>query len=214
MDFLKALAKYLLTLALVFAVLAVVLRLFYVDIVTVGDNSMAPTLLAGEQVVVWRLADLEVGDVALCEKPVTRGAQQFIISRIIAQSGHQIATVNGALNVSGRISRTELQQRVHFYNTVANRAELPWLGREVLHEHEHQVFVNRVPPFTMAPVNSVVGFYMLGDNRVQSTGDSRAFGPAIPNRCRGRVVMRWSVTATPGHEDDVHRTHAAFDPIH
>ncbi len=213
MDFLKAFGKYLLTMVIVFVALGIVVRIFYVDIVTVGDNSMAPTLLAGERVIVWRLAELEVGDVALCEKPVRSGVQQFMISRVVAHTGHQIAVENGVLNVSGRKAQSVLQERLRFYNTTASRDELPWRAREDLHGHEHDMFVTRVPPFSMRPVGSINGFFMLGDNRTQSTLDSRALGTVSPNRCRGRVVLRWSVAPPSGHDDDVYGTHEAFDRI-
>ena len=214
MDFLRAFTKYILTMAAALVALGLVIRVFYVKIVTVGDNSMAPTLLAGEEVVVWKLGAIEVGDVALCEKPVRRGAQEFVVARVVAQRGQQIGTTNsGSLIVSGRTWPTEIQRQVRFHDSRRRRDDTLWLGEEVLFGHTHSVLVHRTPPTTIHERESVSGFYLLGDNRTTSN-DSRAYGAAVPERCIGRVVMRWSTVAATDIDDDIHRTHHAFDRIH
>ncbi|QQR91738.1 MAG: hypothetical protein IPJ88_08540 [Myxococcales bacterium] len=50
-------------------VVLAVLRIFFVDLGIIGHNGMAPTLIAGDQVAVWRNAKLERGDVAMCLHP-------------------------------------------------------------------------------------------------------------------------------------------------
>lgn len=214
MDFLRAFGKYLLTMAVALGLLALFVRIFYVKIVTVGDNSMAPTLLAGEEVVVWKLGDVEVGDVALCEKPVTRGAQEFVISRVVAQRGNQVgSTSSGSLIVSGRTWPTVVGERVRFHDSTHQRDVALWRGEETLARGTHSVFVNRSVPMSIRERETVSGFYMLGDNRT-SSNDSRTYGSAVPDRCIGRVVMRWSTVDATDINDDVHRTHHAWDRIH
>ena len=64
-GFLRGTFKLFLWLAVPAAIAAGILRVFFVDVVTVGHNGMAPTLLLGDQVLVWRDAQVNHGDIVV-----------------------------------------------------------------------------------------------------------------------------------------------------
>ena len=47
--------------------IAGVLKLFFVDVIHVPHNGMAPTLVYGDLVLVWRNAKVDMADVVVCE---------------------------------------------------------------------------------------------------------------------------------------------------
>ena len=48
------------------------------------------------------------------------------------------------------------------------------------------------------------GVYLLGDNRSESTYDSREFGEVDPERCLGQVILRWKAGAVERRRLDHH----------
>src|SRR4051812_34835095 len=76
-------------LALVLAAIAGVLKLFFVDVYTVPHNGMAPTIVAGDQVLVWRDANADLANIMLCEHPSK--PNELVIGRALAFAGHTIS---------------------------------------------------------------------------------------------------------------------------
>jgi signal peptidase I len=85
-----AILRGLFSLASVLVAIAVVLKVFFVDILLVPHNGMAPTLLYGERVLLWRNAHVDMGDVVVCEHPARPEAS--VLGRAIAFAGHTVAS--------------------------------------------------------------------------------------------------------------------------
>ena len=65
----KEFAKFVLFVLGFVALVAGILRATKVDEIVVGDDRMAPTILAGERVFLWRGAIIDRGDVVVCANP-------------------------------------------------------------------------------------------------------------------------------------------------
>ncbi|MFI5307415.1 MAG: S26 family signal peptidase, partial [Polyangiales bacterium] len=90
--------KFLLNLAAVLVIAGVLVRMAFVDVVSVRDNGMAPTLVYGDEVLVWKGAHVDMADVVVCQHPVRTG--ELVIGRAVAFAGHSIHTdYNGMLYV-------------------------------------------------------------------------------------------------------------------
>ncbi|MGB0679320.1 MAG: S26 family signal peptidase [Polyangiales bacterium] len=66
---LGVLLQWLFSLLVLVALVVVVLRVFFIDMAVVGHHAMAPTILAGDEIVIWRTQEFTVGDVAVCRHP-------------------------------------------------------------------------------------------------------------------------------------------------
>lgn len=167
-----------------------VLRVFFMDIVVMGHDGMAPTLLAGEEVLMWRGADdAETGDILVCHHPTDNG--QMVMGRVIGKSGMNIHADRGQLSVSGtRPQRNILNEEIRFFDNDLNRNVNLVLSEDTFGNTTHMAFW---PEGQFRLRDSVVGanhYYLLGDNRSQHANDSRTFGHVAMSRCIGRLFMR------------------------
>src|SRR5262245_12692468 len=89
MRALGSLIRLLFTLASLLALVALVFKPFFVDIIMVPHNGMAPTLLYGERVLVWRGAKADMADVMVCEHPAKPEAS--VLARAVAFAGHTVS---------------------------------------------------------------------------------------------------------------------------
>lgn len=165
-----------------------ILFLFFVHRVRVSHNAMAPTLLAGEEALVWRNADIEMGDVVVCEHPGRRG--EFVIGRVVAKPGMRIESPRGQLTVSDTRADVDYQGTVRFYDTVLDRTDTMRSGVETLGNTEHRFFIRKDDHLRIRPTEVSKGPYLLADNRSVRGNDSRQFGPVDVETCIGQVFMR------------------------
>jgi signal peptidase I len=146
----------------VLAVVAVVaLRLFVLEPFRIPSGSMAPTLQAGDQVLVDKRAysdtDPRRGDLAVFHAPRTG---EILLKRVVAVGGDMVGIEDGVLVVDGR------------------RPREPYADPDAI----DSVYFGpvRVRPGTV---------FVLGDNRANSE-DSRDFGAVATGRLIGRVRAR------------------------
>lgn len=165
-----------------------ILYLFFIRAVQVGHNGMAPTLLAGEQAVLWRDADIEMGDIALCEHPGRKG--RFVMGRVVGKRGMRIEAPRGQLQIEGSTVDRDIQGDLRFFDTTADRTVTMVRGVEILGNTEHQYFIRKDDHLRLRPTEVTAGLYLLGDNRSNRADDSRAFGEVDPDECIGTVFMR------------------------
>ncbi len=143
-------------------VLAVwLLAVFAVEPVTVGSDSMRPTLQSGDRVLIdkvsFRFRSPRRGDVVAFAAPDTG---TLTVKRVVGVAGDQVAIRDGVLWVAGR-ARAEPYVDLKTIDSV-------YFGPTV------------VPPGTV---------FVMGDNRAESI-DSRDFGPVPLSEVVGRV-LRW-----------------------
>ena len=69
MRVLRDLLQTIFKLASFAALIAFVLKVFFVDIYVMPHNGMAPTLIYGDRILIWRRAKPDMGDIVLCSHP-------------------------------------------------------------------------------------------------------------------------------------------------
>jgi signal peptidase I len=191
--------KFLLNVAAALVIIGVLVRIAFIDVVTVRDNGMAPTLVYGDEVMVWKGAHVDMADVVVCEHPVRSG--ELVIGRAVAFAGHTIHTdYNGQLYVDRDQAASQIDGHARFYDETRKKlyemqhGEIDYMGK-----HSHAFFQEQNDRLNVPSYTIEKGVYLLGDNRSESSFDSREFGEVDPARCKGQVFLRW--TAAPGNEE-------------
>jgi len=155
-----------LAVAAVVASAGIGVREFVAEPFRIPSESMAPTLQAGDHVLVDKVAygrnRVERGQLAVMHEP---GSGELVLKRIVAVAGDTVGIEDGVLVVNGRRS-------VEPY-TDPSDIDAEYFGP------------------TEVPLGSV---FVLGDNRANSE-DSRDFGAVPVTSLVGRVVARiWPVS--------------------
>ena len=185
----------------VVAIAAVLVRLVFLEQVTVRDNGMAPTLIYGDEVLVWKGASADMADVMVCEHPSRTG--ELVIGRAVAFAGHTLHTDhNGMLYVDQNQAATQGTGEMH--STTSAQADVGHDARSdrLLRQALHEFFLQKGDRLSLNTYTVENGVYLLGDNRSESAFDSRDFGEVDPKRCLGQVILRWK--PAPERDDDVH----------
>lgn len=205
-----ALFRSLFSLLSLCAAVAVVFKLFFVDIVLVPHNGMAPTLVYGDRVLVWRRATVDMGDVVICEHPARPEAS--VLGRAVAFAGHSVSTDRaGALLVDEDRANLEWGGALRFFDVTRNKLFSMRTGDiDYRRQHRHQFMVEAGETFELRSYLVNRGAYLLGDNRTAPADDSREFGEVDPAKCRGQVFLRLS--PAPPQNDDIR--HGYLDWIH
>jgi signal peptidase I len=189
-------AKFLAFVAVVLCIIGAVLKTWFVAIVEIGHNGMAPTLVAGDTVVLWRDASIEHGDIVLCHHPTD--TTRWVLGRVVGRNGTQLSVVRGQLTVEGRVPPTDLREEVDFLDRGDGERVRMRFGVEHLGNDEHFVFARTDRPMRMRPTGDYDGLYLLGDNRTYTGEDSRTFGPIAESTCVGQIFMRiWASPESP-----------------
>ena len=167
-----------------------VLKWLYVDVVTVGNDAMAPTYFGGDTVLVWRTTEFDHGDVMLCRHPRTAGA--WVMSRMVGRAGMRVALEREQLTVNGQRVNRDFQGEFQFEDQSSHaQVRFVW-GREELGEVDHLFMERPERNIVMRPIDGATGVFLLNDNRTWVGDDSRTFGPVQESDCTGVVFMRWS----------------------
>jgi len=182
------LLKFVVILAVLFAIACGVLKWLYVDIVTVNHDGMAPTIFAGDQVLVWRSTEFDHGDIILCRHPRTQGA--WVLGRIVGRPGMNVSIIREQLTINNQTVQRDFQGTFQFEDQASHAlAPFNW-GIEELGEVDHYFMEREDRAVAMRPVEEISGFFLLSDNRTYVGEDSRAFGPVRHTDCVGYVFMR------------------------
>lgn len=205
----RGLLKGLLWITGILAVLAGLGRLFLFKVWTIPDDpalnaSLAPTLAAGDVVIVLTKGERGFGDLVRCGDP--EDAQRWVVGRISGKEGDQVRVDDrGVLTLNGRRYDTTESCAPGDY-TVAHpvsghtmklqcgRVEMAdsWhmkaIGEKGVEPYEHKVGPGRV--------------FLLADDRSYHD-DSRDFGAVPAESCTEQLVFRlWS---KEGWSDTKHR---------
>lgn len=190
--------------------IAGVLKLFYVDVIQVPHNGMAPTLVYGDLVLVWRNARVDMGDVVVCEHPSRPEAS--VLARAVAFAGHSVSTdAYGYLLVDEDRANIEWEGDLRFYDVTRQKLFNMRAGSiDYMRQNRHRFMLEVDTTFNLGTYAVNHGVYLLGDNRADPDDDSREFGEVDPARCKGQVFMR--VRPAPQQDDDVRNGY--LDVIH
>lgn len=191
MRAIEGLLKLALNLGVLLLVIFTVARFTVVDVLTMPHNGMAPTLVAGDEVLVWRGADVDFTDVVVCPHP--KDPRRTVISRAVGFNAVRVNTDHNGVLQLGR-DRTVVVGLggASFYDELRkkrfrmHRGEISYHGRR-----KHEIMREHGKTFSLRSYQLQPGMvYLLGDNRSDYSNDSRAFGGVDPETCDGQVFMR------------------------
>ena len=186
----KAIFKLVFVVGVIALAIAGVLRIFFVDLIVVGNNGMAPTIIAGEEVLMWRGTDsLDLSDIVVCRHPTDN---RVVMGRLIARNGTKVNVERGTLQVAGQSPGVDIQEPRQFYDVDIGRASTYTYALEQIGNTEHPIFVKERYNFRLR--ETVVGegkIFLLSDNRSAEIHDSRSYGELDPSNCLGTIFMRW-----------------------
>lgn len=171
--------------------LALLIKQELLEIFRTSSESMQPTLLPGDNVVVLKPRHdraPERGDLVAFASP--RDESQVFIKRVIGVAGDRIELDGHQLRINGAPLPTAL-------DTQSSLAESPGgaegqLWRETLGKHEYRTWHDddASPAEPLDVTVEPESVFVLGDNRDQSF-DSRHFGTVPLKLLRGRAVLVW-----------------------
>jgi signal peptidase I len=160
---------------------ALMLRAWAVQAYRIPSGSMEDEILAGDFVLVNKLAYRgdkvpQAGDVIVFRYPLN--PDRDFVKRVIATAGQKVAMRNKKLFVDGR------------------EVPLPEHGKNIAHDTLSSIFSNRD---NFGPVVVPQGnYFVMGDNRDDSE-DSRFWGTVPDDHVKGQVMwVYWSWTPLPG----------------
>lgn len=200
-SFSGALFKLLLWVGGLLAIVAGVLNMFFVRIAVISEDNMAPALLAGERIVLWRDAELGLSDIAVCKHP-TR--EQYVIGRVVATAGMTISTDRLSIYiVNGSRPSVESKGTIDFIDQHSGH-RLPMLWGNISYAgFDHTWMMRPRDKIRIPPTKIGSGIYLLSDNRSFHGADSRTFGEIDPSTCLGQVFFRLQ-PAHPPRDDVAH----------
>jgi signal peptidase I len=148
--------------------LAIFIRFFIAEPRYIPSDSMMPTLLMGDRLVIekvsYRLHPPERGNIVVFSAPqplqeLGFGQDEALIKRIVGRPGQTIAVEHGLVYVDGQ----PLQES----------------------------YIAEPPNYEMEPVQIPEGtFFVLGDNR-NNSNDSHVWGPLLQQNIIGQAVFRF-----------------------
>jgi signal peptidase I len=198
-------AKAALWVLIVLAV-AVVLGWFFFYAETVPDHAMAPTMWAGDKVLVLKRGKLHRGDVAVCEHPDF--PDQTILGRIVGMSGDSVSIVRGQLHLNGNILHEETEGPfVYMDRTSSTEAFETRLTKkmQIIGGTISYLLYDEMPVLKDMPKTVVEsGYFLLADNRAGGI-DSRSFGEVHESLCRGRAFFIYKAVKGIGDADNTRR---------
>ena len=198
--------KFLLWVGGAVGIVVAILRIWFVDIVVVGDDGMMPTIFPGDTVAIWRRSTPGLGDVTLCENPSAPGIHT--VSRVLAMPGDTVeilgdqSAARSGVQVASAHSqppRFAINRHPVDYDSNGTRSMPdPTTGqareyaykREMLGNNPHDIFGDPRGRFWIPETRAENGYYLLGDNRTNHSFDSRSFGVVPIETCHGIVIAR------------------------
>jgi signal peptidase I len=156
--------------------------------------SLAPTLRAGDWIVLWRGTPAGFGDLVLCPDPTD--ASQVVIGRIAGEANDTVQIDGeGSLQVNNSrvVSETACDRPTFDLDqpVTGDPVELR-CDFEVLGGVQHQRALRGPEGLRPAPVNTKVPkdrVFLVSDNR-QFPFDSRNYGPVPKDSCAEAVIFR------------------------
>ncbi|MFK7991089.1 MAG: signal peptidase I [Sandaracinaceae bacterium] len=196
-EFYRGLAKFVGVVVVIGAIAVAVLYAFFVRVVEVGHNAMAPTVMAGDTIVVWKTQSFELGDAVLCRYPGQSG--RYALARIVARAGQQLVIDgSGHITINGDSPDRDLHSELAWDDTTTGRrTPVNWADEEILGHNYRYFWRPNLVRGSRSPRRVERGYFLLNDNRLAAGEDSRAFGPVMAADCIGTLLMRLEAGPSP-----------------
>jgi len=203
-GFITKLIRLAITLGVIGVVGSILAKEFFVDVVEINHNGMAPNVVAGDEIAVWRGATADMANVMVCEHPTRQG--ELVIGRAVAFAGHTIhKDYNGVIYVDDDRTATEAEGVKVFYDvTMKKQYQMTYGKISYGTRHDHTYFIERGTTLDLPTYTVSSGMYLLGDNRSDRIHDSRVFGEVQPDTCLGQAFLR--LKSAPSNDDDLDRS--------
>jgi signal peptidase I len=181
---------------------------FFFGTETVPDNSMAPTLWAGDKVLVLERGEIDRGDIAVCEHPDFPG--EVVMGRVVGMPGDTVSIQRSQLSINGEIMHEEAEGPFVYWDrrSSAEAFELTLLKKKVIIGGTiAYLLYDREPRMGNFPKTTIEdGYFLLGDNRVHGAAiDSRDYGEVHESLCRGKAFFVYSAVKGIGDADEERR---------
>lgn len=187
MRFQKELLKLVLLMVVVAAIIAGILRGFFVTPVRITNDGMAPTLIAGEQAYMWRGSEPTIGSIAVCQD----GSGNTIVGRVVLVGPGTIAMDSRGMIRSGRVEERDLKEVETFQNQDISRQEQVRRVRVNYAEQDHEVFEPERGLRDLREIDVPADrIFLLGDHRGNRENGGRGYPPMVPSSCLGTIFMR------------------------
>jgi signal peptidase I len=158
------------------------------------EAALAPTLAAGDLVLLSKVTEPSFGDLVVCPEPDY--PERIVVGRVYAEAGDSITFAQGKPVVNGKPPKIERQCTPAQF-TVIHPDEV---GKEIHQQCFWEAMANRLhqtgslagfpPPRGGRNVEVPPGHvYLVSDNRLFPY-DSRDYGPVLRETCRETVVFR------------------------
>ncbi|MGB8332059.1 MAG: signal peptidase I [Polyangiales bacterium] len=188
-------------------VIALVLKVLFFDMAEVGHNGMAPTLLRGERVLIYKRGEPSLGSIAVCRHPSEDG---WVVGRVAATGGMTIDSFGKKVRINGEPVPFDEKGTTTFLNTDNDLTDTVIWGDEYLETGPHQIFMAPDEGHRVRETEVPGGkLYLLGDDRAYMGQDSRVYGLVDASSCRGTIVFR--LTPVEGLEHEL--AHRYFELI-
>ena len=185
----KSALKFLVVVLAIFGAIGGLLRYFFITPVVITDDGMAPTILAGETVLMWKTTETpEFGDILVCRHPRSTG---YVVGRFIARPGMVISANRGSMRIDGHAPDRNLQRTMNFTMHGETRPRQVIIGSEVVGIYDHPFMQDAQLGYRARDIRVRDGIFLMGDNRLPHSFDSRTYGVVDPTTCVGHVFMRW-----------------------
>lgn len=195
----------------VLAVIVAILKVFFVDVVIVYDDRMAPTMIAGERVLMWRAGTPHIGDIAVCAHPTSPG--EFVIGRVMGDASSPLTALRGEVAVAGRTPDRNWLGSFDYVEPNSDRGVEHRYGTEVIDGQDHEFMTRMRFVFATREVRILPGHvFLLNDQRSLTTLDSRSFGAVDAATCIGTIFMR--LQPAEGRQSEPPFDHGYLDILH
>ena len=184
----KEALKVVVWLIVIGAIVVFVLRKYFIARATAVDEGMAPTILSGDEVAVWKHATPAIGNIFLCVAP---DDGSLIMGHVVGKPGMTVEEKRGNFFLSGEPIATTVSRTLDFYDTDLDVAVNVEMGIAE-YANVHQPFFRQPGDATsFAPVTVPPGhIYLLGANWASEHHDSRFHGTVPISACIGQVFVR------------------------
>ena len=170
-------------------VVGLIAKFFFVELAVVSHNAMAPTILTGERVLIWKNGEPNLGAIAVCARPRVGG---FTLGRVIATENMAVAADRNRLRINNKKLDINIKTSTSFRDVDTNAEVQRQLGHEFLNDNiEYMVFLDPERPVSISPTRVPSGHvYLMSDNRGYPSSDSRTFSTVDASTCIGNVFFR------------------------